>query len=303
MSDSSNARNKGDMAPRFLVWSTNGWIAGKLHELLQKQCKQVFLTSTRMEDRETVMEQLASVKPTHVINAAGCTGRPNVDWCESNKEQTIRSNVIGTLNLADCCFQAGIHCTIFATGCIYNYDDAHPIGGPSFTEDDEPNFDGSFYSHSKGHVQELLKSYQNCLVLRVRMPTSDDLSPRSFVTKILSYKHIVNIPNSHSILHDLLPAALILAENHETGILNFVNPGAISHNEVLDLFKEIVRPSVTYQNFSIEEQAKILKAGRSNCELDTHKLVSTLEKYGLHIPEIHQAYRQCFKRMKAMGIE
>ena len=31
----------------------------------------------------------------------------------------MRSNVTGTLNLTDACFQLGIHCTVFATGCIY----------------------------------------------------------------------------------------------------------------------------------------------------------------------------------------
>ena len=70
-----------------------------------------------MEDREGVMEVLESIRPTHVLNCAGCTGRPNVDWCEDNKEATIRSNVIGTLNLADCCFLFGVHITVFATGC------------------------------------------------------------------------------------------------------------------------------------------------------------------------------------------
>ena len=28
---------------------------------------------------------LPQFKPTHVLNAAGLTGRPNVDWCESHK--------------------------------------------------------------------------------------------------------------------------------------------------------------------------------------------------------------------------
>lgn len=28
------------------------------------------------------------VKPTHVLNAAGLTGRPNVDWCEDHKAGT-----------------------------------------------------------------------------------------------------------------------------------------------------------------------------------------------------------------------
>lgn len=43
--------------------------------------------------------ELDAIRPTHVINSAGVTGRPNVDWCESNKEATIRSNVIGVFSV------------------------------------------------------------------------------------------------------------------------------------------------------------------------------------------------------------
>lgn len=32
--------------------------------------------------------------------------------------------------------------TLYATGCIFEYDAAHPIGGPGFTEEDKANFDG-----------------------------------------------------------------------------------------------------------------------------------------------------------------
>jgi len=46
----------------------------------------------------------------------------------------------------------------------------------------------------------------------------------------------------------------------------------ISHNEILDMFKEIVDPTFTYKNFSIEDQKKILAADRSNNYLDTTKL-------------------------------
>lgn len=148
-----------------------------------------------------------------------------------------------------------------------------------------------------------MKHYSNCLILRLRMPVGDDLHPRSFVTKIASYDRIVDIPNSHSMLHDLLPAAILLAKHEEVGVYNFTNPGAISHNQVLDLFKEIVRPDLTYKNFSVEEQANILKAGRSNCELQTAKLMAKLAEFGYEIPDIHDAYRQCFKRMKAAGVE
>ncbi|KAM6483175.1 hypothetical protein HDV62DRAFT_405200 [Trichoderma sp. SZMC 28011] len=289
--------------PRFLIWGGNGWIAGQLKRLLEEQGKEVHTTTIRMENREAVLSELFLIRPTHVLNAAGCTGRPNVDWCEDNKSQTVRSNVIGTLNLADACFQAKIHCTIFATGCVYQYDQTHPIGGRGYTEEDRPNFEGSFYSLTKSHVEPILSSYSNCLILRLRMPVSDDLHPRNFVTKLLSYERVVDIPNSNTMLHDLLPASVILAEHGETGVYNFTNPGSISHNEVLKLFKEIVRPEFSWRNFTLEEQAKVIKAGRSNCTLDTTKLVAKLGEYKYGIPEIHEAYKRCFKRMKAAGVE
>jgi 3,5-epimerase/4-reductase len=101
----------------ILIWGGNGWIAGLLVEQLQKLDHIVYSTTVRMENREDVEAELTRINPTHVLNCAGVTGRPNVDWCEDNKEATVRSNVIGTLTLADCCFQRGIHCTVYATGC------------------------------------------------------------------------------------------------------------------------------------------------------------------------------------------
>jgi len=148
-----------------------------------------------------------------------------------------------------------------------------------------------------------MKTYKNALILRLRMPVSDDLHSRNFVTKIAKYDRVVDIPNSNTILHDLLPASILMAEHKDTGIFNFTNPGAISHNEVLSLFKEYVRPSFTWNNFTLEEQSKVIKAGRSNCKLDTDKLVSKLKEYNFEVPEIHEAYKQCFKRMSATGVE
>lgn len=287
--------------PVFLIWGGKGWIAGHLKTLLDSQGKKVYTTTVRMQDREAVFSELEKYKPTHVLNVAGSTGRPNVDWCEDHKEETMRNNVIGTLNLTDCCLMKGIHITVFATGCIYSYDDAHPIGGPGFLETDKSNFSGSFYSMTKAHVEEILKHYSNALVLRLRMPVSDDLHPRNFVTKITKYERVVDIPNSNTILHDLLPAAILLSEHNEVGIYNFTNPGAISHNEVLTLYKEYVFPDFTWKNFSLEEQAKVIKAGRSNCKLDTGKLVTKLKEYGYEVPEVHKAYADCFKRMALLG--
>jgi 3,5-epimerase/4-reductase len=188
--------------------------------------------------------------------------------------------------------------TNFATGCIYKYDEKHPLGsGIGFTEQDPANFDESFYSKTKAHTETIIMNYDNVLNLRLRMPVSDDLNPRNFVTKISKYEFVVDIPNSNSLLFDLLPASIAMAENKVTWVYNFTNPGAISHNEVLTLYKKYINPDFAWKNFSLEEQAKVIKAGRSNCELDSTKLVKKLDEFGIVIPEVHLAYENCFKRM------
>eukprot|EP00557_Chaetoceros_sp_GSL56_P006433 CAMPEP_0176505120 /NCGR_PEP_ID=MMETSP0200_2-20121128/16315_1 /TAXON_ID=947934 /ORGANISM="Chaetoceros sp., Strain GSL56" /LENGTH=279 /DNA_ID=CAMNT_0017904633 /DNA_START=838 /DNA_END=1673 /DNA_ORIENTATION=+ len=266
-----------DMKRVLIYGGKTGWIGGLMAELVKKEGLELFLGEARIENRESVAKELDDVKPTHVLMAAGITGRPNIDWCEDNKPATIRTNVIGTLNVADLTNERGIHCTVYATGCIFKYDEAHPLGsGIGFKEEDYPNFAESFYSETKGYMEQMLKCYPHCLILRVRMPISDDLFHRNFVTKIAKYERVVNIPNSMTVLTEMLPASLAMAKKGLTGVYNFTNPGVISHNEVLDLYKKYIDPSYTYKNFTVEEQAKVIKAGRSNNELDTTKLMADM---------------------------
>lgn len=150
----------------YLLFGKNGWIGGMLITMLKAQGKVVHLADSRTENRAAVIAEIEKYKPTHILNAAGVTGRPNVDWCETNRVATIRANVIGSLNIADICEEYHIHHCLFATGCIFEYDDEHVIGGKGFTEEDTPNFAGSFYSQTKGYVEQMLKEYPNTLTLR-----------------------------------------------------------------------------------------------------------------------------------------
>lgn len=276
-----------------------GWIGGLMHELVKKEeGVEVFLGNARIENREQLAKELDEIKPTHVLMAAGITGRPNIDWCEDHKPDTIRTNVIGTLNVADVTNERGIHNTVYATGCIFKYDEAHPLGsGIGFVEESKPNFAESFYSETKGYMEEMLKCFPNTLILRVRMPISDDLFHRNFITKIAKYERIVNIPNSMTVLTEMLPASLAMAKADLRGVYNFTNPGVISHNECMDLYKKYIDPTYTYKNFTVEEQAKVIKAGRSNNELDTTKLMRDMPE-GVVINDIKTAVDLCFQRMK-----
>ena len=83
---------------------------------------------------------------------------------------------------------------------------------------------------------------------------------------------MVNIPNSMTVLPELLPYSIEMALRRLTGIYNFCNPGAISHNQVLELYRDYIDPDFKWANFSIEEQAKVITAARSNNELSPHKM-------------------------------
>ena len=227
--------------PKFLIYGAKtGWIGKHLVQLCKELELEFAIGDARIENITNINNDLDTHQPTHVLMAAGLTGRPTVDWCEEHKPETIRTNVIGTLAIVDCCKQRGIHITNFATGCIFEYDDAHPIGAPGFAESDVPNFHGSFYSHTKALVEDLLQHYDNCLTLRIRMPISAELTARNFVTKIVNYAKVVDVPNSMTVLEEMLPIAIRAAEFRMTGILNLVNPGVISHNEILQMYKTYI---------------------------------------------------------------
>lgn len=270
-----------------------GWIGQKIVQLLESQGHTAICAESRLENRQDIIAEIEHVQPDAIINAAGIIGKPNVDWCEDHKQETIRTNIIGTLNLADITYLHNLHLTNISTGCIYEYNETHPVGsGIAFTEEDVPNFKGSFYSRTKVQMEAILLEYPNVLNLRVKMPISKQLDI-GFVGKITKYKKIINVPNSLCILDELLPYAVDMTLRGIKGNYNFVNPGALTHNEVLELYKEYIDPTLTYENFTLEEQAKILKAPRANAELSAAKL---LKLYPSILP-IDQSLRKLFQEM------
>ena len=60
------------------------------------------------------------------------------------------------------------------------------------------------------------------------------------------------------------------------------------------MYKEIVDPNFTWNNFSIEDQNKILAAGRSNNYLDTTRL----EQLYPNVKNIKESVKECLIKMK-----
>ena len=82
--------NKSDNdsdSPRFLIFGRTGWIGGLLGKILTDRGYRWCFADSRLENGQDILQGMDHFKPTHVLNAAGLTGRPNVDWCEDDKEE------------------------------------------------------------------------------------------------------------------------------------------------------------------------------------------------------------------------
>ncbi|KAJ8513665.1 hypothetical protein OPV22_004099 [Ensete ventricosum] len=225
-------------------------IGGLLGRLCEDRGIPFAFGSGRLENRAKLEADIAAAALTHVFNAAGATCRPNVDWCEDDRVdvETIRANVVGTLTLGDVCRERGLLLVNCASGCIFEYDGAHTLGsGAGFKEEHTPNFVGSFCSKTKAMVEELLK---NVCTLRVRMLISSDLS----------------------ILAISLPKSPAMRSGISLGYGTSPTPRGVSHNQILEIYRDYIDPKFTWKNFNLEEQAKMIAAPRSNNELDAAKL-------------------------------
>ena len=270
----------------FLIFGADGWIGNKVCDIL-KEKGLIFYKANCRADNSLRVENEILIKPdvTHVMSFIGRTHGTyegekigTIDYLEKPGKllDNLRDNLYSPVVLAEICKKYNKHFTYLGTGCIFDYDENHPYGNESkgFTEENLPNFFGSSYSIVKGYTDRLMGMLYNdtTLNVRIRMPITDEFHERNFITKITNYKKVCSIPNSMTVLPELLPIMIDLAINKQVGTINLTNPGLISHNEILELYKEIVDEDFVWENFSIEEQNEILASKRSNNCLSTAHL-------------------------------
>jgi len=294
---------------RVLVYGANGWIGSQFIKLLEDNHIDYVKGTSRVDNVTTLEDEIKNSLSTHIVSFIGRThGKiddkeyTTIDYLEQEGKlvENIRDNLFSPLVLAHICIKNNIHFTYLGTGCIFKFDEDHPFGEEvnGFTEDSLPNFFGSSYSIVKGFTDRFMHLYENnVLNLRIRMPITNEDNPRNFITKITKYSKICSVPNSMSVLTELLPFVIDMMKNKLTGTINLVNPGLISHNEILEMYKEMIDPSFTWDNFSLEEQRKILAADRSNNFLDTKQL-EILYPNVLHIKE---SIKKCLLDYKFHG--
>jgi 3,5-epimerase/4-reductase len=292
---------------KLLIFGANGWIGSQFLVYLDHQGIEYYKSGLRADDTEKVTTEITMGGYTHVLSLIGRTsGTYNdesittIDYLEKPGmlRYNVRDNLYAPVSLALICKGLGIHFTYLGTGCIFEYDDDHSPTQNGWTEGDAPNFFGSSYSTVKGYTDRLMHMFGNVLNLRIRMPISKDNHPKNFISKITKYEKICSMPNSMTVLHTFFPVIISLMQNKTTGTFNCTNPGVITHNEILEMYRELVDPTFEWKNFSLEEQDQILASKRSNNHLDTNKLS---EMY--RIPDIHRAVRDTLLAYKNVGHE
>lgn len=280
---------------KFLIYGHQGWIGKQVVHLLRHKYE-VVLGEARVDDEKNLEQEVIKHNPDRIISLTGRThgeGIQTIDYLEKPGKlvENLKDNLYGPLCLALVGKKHNIHITYLGTGCIFN--DENDL--TNWNETSRPNFFGSSYSVVKGFTDRIMHQFEeNVLNVRIRMPITDSHNPRNFITKISKYEKICSISNSMTVLPDLLPVLVDMSKRKHTGTINLTNPGTISHNEILEMYKEIVDPSFTWKNFTIEEQDKILASKRSNNALDTSKL----EKLYPNVLPIKESVRKCLERMK-----
>lgn len=222
-----------------------------------------------------IHNMLEKHKPDILINCIGKTGRPNVDWCESHKEDTAFANTAIPIMLADGCKSFNTHLIQIGSGCIYFGDS--PYKGerpgafdPGWRETDLAN-PKSFYSKTKYACDLAIGAMSHVTTLRIRMPISSKKNERNFITKIRGYNKVIDIPNSVTFMDDFIRCVDWVIKEKQTGIFHVTNPEPISAARTMQEYQKYV-PEHKFSVINESELDSMTVAKRSNCILNTDKL-------------------------------
>ena len=274
---------------------------------------------------EVLLEQLRVRKPSFVINAAGYTGKPNVDACEAHKADTLQGNTLFPQTVAQACAAAGIPWGHVSSGCIYSgakvivngqarvekdfttpalraLVEKSPESVRGFTETDTPNFSFrdlpcSFYSGTKALGEEAIAGVGQSYIWRLRIPFDECDGARNYLSKVQRYSKVYDNVNSISHRADFVKACLDLWELRAPyGTYNVTNPGFVTTRHVVELIQQRLKPSRKFEFWASDEEFYRVAAQtpRSNCVMDTTKLLAA----GVKIRPVEEALEASLKHWK-----
>ncbi|HOX04583.1 MAG TPA: sugar nucleotide-binding protein [Verrucomicrobiota bacterium] len=292
----------------ILLLGASGYVGQAFAQALLERSWEFEPISRRDHDYtrfDLLVDLIRRRKPEFLINAAGYTGKPNVDGCETARADTLQGNTLFPLTVAHACQAAGIPWGHVSSGCIYTgakilengvervepdlmrpdvreWREAHPETVRGFVETDEPNFSFrrppcSFYSGTKALAEEAIAGVGRSYLWRLRIPFDEHDNPRNYLTKIQRYARVYENVNSISHLGDFVGACLGLWERRAPfGAYNVTNPGWITTRQVVEMIRRILRLDRTFDFWADDQEFYRLgaKTPRSNCVLDASKLIA-----------------------------
>ena len=286
----------------YIILGSTGYIGSYfLNHLSNKgeYCRGLSRREVDYTDQKTLVSFLRENKPKFLINAAGYTGKPNVDACESDQAECLFGNAVLPGRIRTACEEVGIPWGHVSSGCIYS---GRKTDGAGWTEEDEPNFSFrngpcSFYSGTKALGEEVLKDAKNCYIWRLRIPFNEEISPRNYLQKLLHYSSLLEAENSISHIDDYINSCLSsFTQECEPGIYNLTNSGSITTRQVVKWMKEEGVTDKEFNFFENEEDfmAKAAITPRSNCVMDTSKA----ERNGIALRPVEEAVRDSLRKMR-----
>lgn len=290
----------------IVILGGSGYVGKAFQAALHRSSVQ-FQSLSRKEmdysDLTALTHFLKETKPDFLINAAGYTGRPNVDACEVAKSACLAGNALLPGIIREACEKAGIPWGHVSSGCIFT--GAKPDGS-GFAESDAPNFsfrqnNCSFYSGCKALGEELLEGAENCLVWRLRIPFDENDSPRNYISKMMRYDRLLDAQNSLSQLDEFVEACVSCWKKRVPfGTYNLTNPGVVSTRDVVALIQKHGLSGKRFEFFESETQFMDMaaKTPRSNCILDVTKAQSA----GILMTPVHDALEKAMCAWKWAAI-
>lgn len=293
----------------IIILGSSGYVGSKYKEFLSSKGVDFLGFSRKQVDyssKDGLAMLLRSVRPSFLINAAGYTGKPNVDACELDKRGTLVGNAVFPGIVAEVCSDMGLPWGHVSSGCIYS--GRQPDGG-GWREDDPPNFcfrsgHCSFYSGTKALGEEVISGAPSCYMWRLRIPFNHEAGPRNYLTKIMTYDRLLEAENSVSHLDEFVKATYECWEKRVPfGTYNVTNPGSIMTSDVVRWIKNEVaardsaglpcpfRREFSFYDDEDEFMRVAAKTPRSNCVLDSSKLDSV----GISMNPVEEAFRSSLR--------
>eukprot|EP00656_Telonema_subtile_P017611 TRINITY_DN1946_c0_g1_i2.p7 TRINITY_DN1946_c0_g1~~TRINITY_DN1946_c0_g1_i2.p7 ORF type:complete len:124 (+),score=40.42 TRINITY_DN1946_c0_g1_i2:1397-1768(+) len=110
--------------------------------------------------------------------------------------------------------------------------------------------------------------------------------------KLTQYPKLFSAPATWTVLDELIPVSIELALRGTVGIFNWTNPGQMTHNELMLLYKKYVDPGACWELATEQEMCN----ARVNAPLSMDKLFGVYPEARATVLPVAQAVEAMMKR-------